>query len=312
MSLKIQNEFKTHFSKSEIEKLQKTRIIQKNLVHLQNLPDSLLNENILIQKEYLGQFGKILKIYLVKKTNINLKKKSNSAYITFSNKEEASYCILTLDSLVIENCLIRAFFGTSKYCIHFLNNIECYNKDKCMFIHYLANPNEILGNCNFNYNDHLNLAKKIINYGSNENKNYILNLKINYYTFLPNVKNIYLRDDFYSDFNKTNYSSSNSSNSSDSNKNIICFKNQQFCLFKFKEESRFFSKYNNNNNIIYNNSLCDVSEKLKKLIDDIFIRFSFFNKFSSFNNDLIEFCKKKYNLINDNWIDYELNNNNLD
>ena len=124
MSLKIQNEFKTHFSKSEIEKLQKTRIIQKNLVHLQNLPDSLLNENILIQKEYLGQFGKILKIYLVKKTNINLKKKSNSAYITFSNKEEASYCILTLDSLVIENCLIRAFFGTSKYCCTFASQNE--------------------------------------------------------------------------------------------------------------------------------------------------------------------------------------------
>ena len=77
--------------------LLKQRIIQKNLVHFQGFPDYLFNENLLISPEYLGQYGTIIKIVLASKEDKASNKKVNSAYITFETKEQAAYCILTLD-----------------------------------------------------------------------------------------------------------------------------------------------------------------------------------------------------------------------
>ena len=313
MSGRLKNEFRPIFTKEDYNQLIKCRIIQKNLVHFQNFPDSIADQNLLIQSSYFGQFGQIKKIVLVSKKDEN-SKKTNNAYITFSSNEEAAYAILVMDSLIIDNHLVRAFFGTSKYCIHFLNNIECFNKEKCMYIHSLANENEILGiNSKFSYNEHLKLAKKIINYGSFENRNFVLNLNIPFNTIFPNIKSIYLKDDL-NDNNTTNSSIGNnlsmswSSKSSDSNKNILYIPNNDNYIFKYKEESRFFCKYTNY--CIYNNN--DNSYCLKNLIDDIFIRLVFFQKFENyypFEKALKEFSKKKYGLENDFWIDYKNNNN---
>ena len=69
------NEFKPYFSKDDYQRLIKSRIIQKNLVHFQGFPDSMADKNLLIQPAYFGQFGKILKIVLVSKNDENTKKK---------------------------------------------------------------------------------------------------------------------------------------------------------------------------------------------------------------------------------------------
>ena len=188
-------QLKTFFTNQDFQIYSKLRIIQRNLVHFLNFPDSLLNEELLKSKEYFGQFGQITKIMLTSKIDSISKKKSNSAYITFSKNEEAAYAILSIDSIIIEGQLVRCFFGTSKYCIHFLNNMECINKEKCMYVHSLANDSDIIGiNSKFGYSEHIKLAKKIINYDSFENENYIMNLNINFTTIFPNVKSIYLKD----------------------------------------------------------------------------------------------------------------------
>ena len=317
------SEQKIRFSKEQCQRLQKLRIIQKNLVHFQGFPDSLNDQNILIQKSHFGQFGKITKIVLVSKNEENQKKKTNSAYITFSKKEEASFAILSMDSLVIEGHLVRAFFGTSKYCIHFLNNKECKNKEKCMFIHYLVNDNEILGiNSKFDYNDHLNLAKKILGFNSPKN-NYEINCIFDFNKVNNNIKNlnINLKDDFsdgsttyslrknsissvgscFSDnINNNNINNINNNNKINQNENNI---------FKSKEESRFFCRNNSNINNYKINFI--ISEQLKKLIDDVCIRKGFFLKFSDYYNikySEIEFCKNKYEMVDDNLIKYVLKN----
>jgi hypothetical protein len=224
------------------------------------------------------------------------KKKTNSAYITFSKKEEASFAILSMDSLVIEGHLVRAFFGTSKYCIHFLNNKECKNKEKCMFIHYLVNDNEILGiNSKFDYNDHINLAKQILNLANFEFKKFSLNIpNKNVHTFL-------IKEDI-SDINTTNSSfrkhssSSNSSNNSDKNYSTLKHKN---LLFKYKNKSRFFD-YDDDN--IFEQKENEVPETLRNIVDDLFIRFPFFNQFEdliSFKNLAIDYCKEKLKTNND-------------
>ena len=179
---------KHFFTPEETKTLSRHRIIQKNLVHFQNFPDFLLNKELLSSKEYFGKFGKILKIVIVSKEDEITKKKQNSAYITFSNNKEAALAILNFDSILIGENLVRAFFGTSKYCIHFLNNLECFNKEKCMFVHQLANENDYLGvNSKFRYSEHIKLAKKIVK-DNNFNNNDKSNINVNDQIIIPKRK----------------------------------------------------------------------------------------------------------------------------
>ena len=305
---KIEEEKQKIFTPQEIQYYSKIRIIQKNLVHFLGFPDSLLDQKLLYSNEYFGQFGTIIKIMIVSKIDEISNKKSNSAYITFSNNEEAAYAILSIDSIIIDGNLVRAFFGTTKYCVHFLNNVECYNKDKCMFLHYLADENDMIGiNSKFGYSEHIKLAKKIINYGSIENRNFICNLNLSFKTILPNVKNIYLRyENFSNCLSLNNFISGdifinnsiyNKINSDYRKKNEL--KNNNIKIFKYKNKSRFFN-YNDEN--IFEQKENEVPETLRNLVDELFIRFPFFNQFEdliSFKNLTIDYCKEKLKTNND-------------
>ena len=192
----IESKKHTYFTREEYQILSKSRIIQKNLVHFQGFPSIIADKNLLSKKEYFGQYGKILKLIIVSKYDNITNKKSNSAYITYSTNEEAALAVLSVDSILIEGKIVRAFFGTSKYCVHFLNNEECFNKEKCMFIHELADNDDVLGiNSKFGYSEHIKLAKKIINYDSILTKNYISNLKLNFHTILPKITVIYSKEE---------------------------------------------------------------------------------------------------------------------
>ena len=311
---------KPFFTSQDFQIYSKLRIIQKNLVHFLNFPDSLLNKELLKSKQYFGQFGEITKIMLSTKVESISNKKSNSAYITFSKNEEAAYAILSIDSLIIEGQLVRCFFGTSKYCIHFLNNMECFNKEKCMYVHSLANDSDILGiNSKFGYSEHIKLAKKIVNYDSIENKNYIMNLNINFTTDFPNVKSIYLKDENVNISKNDSLKSSNSttfSNSSNKNLNNILDKNynyyndnnnvnnnnnnNNYCfLFKYKDKSRFYHCENKLDNEM------EVPESFIHIIDKLSKRIPYFNKYEeliSKKNLEIDYCKQKMKIYKDSWL----------
>ena len=296
MSIKIPqiqniNNQKCYFTDEEREQLSKLRIIQKNLVHFQGFPDYLLNSELLQMNEYFGQFGIIKKIVVSTKEDELTKKKSNSAYITFSNNKEAALAILSIDSTNINGNFVRAFFGTSKYCIHFLNNMECVNKEKCMFIHNLANENDYLGiNSKFRYSDHIKLAKKILkdfNTNLNNNKNpfnfipYFLNSNNSDNSFdkliLPKRKNSNSsRSSLGSSTLNSSFGSRNSlkKNVNNNNNNV-----NNYQLFKSKDQSRFF---NDNFNYKFDNE--DISEEIKNLIDQILLRYGFFKKYDNFIN----------------------------
>ena len=216
------------YTDKNILALSKQRIIQKNLVHFQGFPDSIYDKDLLLTPEYFGQYGRIIKIVLVSKEDKVLKKKTNSAYLTFETKEQAAYCILSVDSIKISNHLVRAFFGTSKYCTHFLNNYHCFNEEKCNFLHYIAEPSDIINeNTKFGYSDHIKLAKKIIDFGSMQSKYYVMNNYCKIKTILPNIKNIYFKEDINNVDNmkilNNNHrrNNSNSSNNSTANNSKI-------------------------------------------------------------------------------------------
>ena len=239
----MRNMFLFNPTKESIAYLSKIRIIQKNLIHVQGLPKSLANADILKSNEYFGQYGQILKIFVAQKTNPDNNKKLYSAYITYSNEIEAASAILCVDSLLIETKIIRVFFGTTKYCGFFLNNIQCPNPNKCSFLHKIATDKDIIikDNSNFSYDDHINLSKKIIQ--SSNLKTFLNKNNNKKSTVLPPVDFIFLSEE-----EKQNYFASKNiryiKNIETSNNNIYLNDfNEQLNNFDFN----FFSSNLNNN-----------------------------------------------------------------
>ena len=89
------------------------------------------NENLKLP-EYFGQYGKLKK--LVVNTNYIYKPKGSAgpsygAYVTYSSPKEAALAILGIEQHVMDSRLLRASFGTTKYCSFFLKEQKCLNKD---------------------------------------------------------------------------------------------------------------------------------------------------------------------------------------
>ena len=302
------------FTEEESKELSKQRIIQKNLVHFQGFPDRLYSKELLSSQEYFGQYGLISKIILTNKMDKKSNKKSNSAYITFSTFEQAAYAILSVDSIKIDNQLVRAFFGTTKYCNHFLNNFKCFNSEKCMFLHYLVDKSDIIAeNSKFGYSEHIKLAKKIIGFGSVQSQLYVMKNSNKNKSVLPNIVTIYHKDDILiktknhrrkksneSEDNSLNNSNNNTSSSSNDsirnsinefenkdkkenliNNNINTLNEEKLnLLYKGRNQSRF--DFANNSINLYNNNNNDVNvlKVTQDLIDELSSRMAFFIQFN--------------------------------
>ena len=131
------------------------------------------------------------------KINPDNKRKNYSAYITYSKEREAALAILCVDSLMIKGKIIRAFFGTTKYCSYFLNNSKCQNLEKCFFLHQLANDDDIIldSERDFTYNQHLNLSKKILKLSSPEDIEILRKMEKPKKNVFPPVEYIFMSEE---------------------------------------------------------------------------------------------------------------------
>ena len=96
--------------------------------------------------EYFGQYGKIIKLVVNKNKTYNANGPNGPSYtcfITYSTEAESSLAILSMDNYTIDNHEIKANYGTTKYCINFLKNAQCRNKE-CIFLHKLADEKDIV------------------------------------------------------------------------------------------------------------------------------------------------------------------------
>ena len=165
------------FLDSDMYKMQSSnlRIICKKMLYLIGIPYEIANEETLIKKEYLGQYGSIQKIIINK--NGYLKNESNyptySSYITYSSEIEASLALLALNNSLVSNHKLNACYGTNKYCNSFLKGIECTNKD-CYYLHETADINDIIMKNNsqmkLQFLEQQKIATKIANIYSKEQK----------------------------------------------------------------------------------------------------------------------------------------------
>lgn len=118
--------------------LSEFRVVQKNLVYVIGISAKIAHEHILKEPEFFGQFGKIIKIVVNRKNFLSNNGSGNppsaSAYVTFARKEDAAKAIEYVDGSVYDDRVLRATYGTTKYCSYFLRGLTCQNPG-CMYLH---------------------------------------------------------------------------------------------------------------------------------------------------------------------------------
>jgi hypothetical protein len=87
--------------------------------------------------DYFGQYGRISKIILVKRTPPGTQVPVVGLYITYHRREDAARCITAVDGSASPgggNEIMRASYGTTKYCMSFLRGVNCPDHN-CMNLH---------------------------------------------------------------------------------------------------------------------------------------------------------------------------------
>lgn len=137
MNKQSKNGLRTRAPLPERAYLSRYRVIQRDLVYVIGIPIDIANEEILSRYAYFGQYGPIKKIVVNNQTvhTSSFQKPTVSAYVTFQNIEDAWECLYALESFSIGGHLLKASFGTSKYCSAFLSGQKCTKPD-CMYLHY--------------------------------------------------------------------------------------------------------------------------------------------------------------------------------
>lgn len=117
--------------------LSELRVIQKNLMYVIGISMKIAEENILMEPQYFGQYGKITKIVVNKKAYGSGPNASASAYITFTKNGDALRAIEDIDGSIFDGRVLRATYGTTKYCSFFLRGLGCTNPE-CLYLHEMG------------------------------------------------------------------------------------------------------------------------------------------------------------------------------
>ncbi|RKO93798.1 RING/Ubox like zinc-binding domain-containing protein, partial [Blyttiomyces helicus] len=114
------------------------RVVQKNLIYVLGLPQKIATEDNLRSQDYFGQYGKISKVIVNRRTHtytpVLTSLPNTGVYIVFAKKEDALRAIDAVDGTLCDFKTIRATYGTTKYCPFFLKNQPCQNVG-CLNLH---------------------------------------------------------------------------------------------------------------------------------------------------------------------------------
>ena len=113
------------------------RVLQRNLLYVVGLSPSVAKEDILKRKDYFGKYGKIVKVA------VNKKQSPACAYVTFKHDKDAAEAIAGMNGISVDGRVIRASYGTNKYCGAFLQGLPC-TKSNCLYLHVVESSQHIV------------------------------------------------------------------------------------------------------------------------------------------------------------------------
>ncbi|KAI9456465.1 hypothetical protein F5148DRAFT_1287974 [Russula earlei] len=120
--------------------LANVRVVQRNVVYVVGIGPRFAKEEListLRSNDYFGQYGRISKIILVKRTPPGSQAPVVGLYITYHRREDAARCIAAVDGSASPGGgseIMRASYGTTKYCMSFLRGVNCPDHN-CMNLH---------------------------------------------------------------------------------------------------------------------------------------------------------------------------------
>ncbi|CAA7267893.1 unnamed protein product [Cyclocybe aegerita] len=120
--------------------LANVRVVQRNVVYVVGIGPRFAKEELiptLRSNEYFGQYGKITKILLVKRNSPGGGGPVVGLYITYHRREDAARAIAAVDGTSSPGGgreVMRASYGTTKYCMTFLRGVSC-SDHSCMNLH---------------------------------------------------------------------------------------------------------------------------------------------------------------------------------
>ncbi|EJF62637.1 hypothetical protein DICSQDRAFT_160966 [Dichomitus squalens LYAD-421 SS1] len=120
--------------------LANVRVVQRNVVYVVGLGPRFAKEELiptLRSNEYFGQYGKISKIVITKRTPPGGRAPVVGLYITYHRREDAARAIAAVDGAPSPGGggeIMRASYGTTKYCMSFLRGVTCPDHS-CMNLH---------------------------------------------------------------------------------------------------------------------------------------------------------------------------------
>ncbi|PLB39598.1 CCR4-NOT core ubiquitin-protein ligase subunit MOT2 [Aspergillus candidus] len=136
---------KREIEASSRKNLAGVRVVQKNLVYVIGLNPTIRDEHQLLQTlrgpEYFGQYGDIEKIVVSKAKPGGNPNQGIGVYVTYTRKSDAATCIAAVDGSANGDRVLRAQYGTTKYCSSFLRNEQCHNRN-CTFLHETGEDSE--------------------------------------------------------------------------------------------------------------------------------------------------------------------------
>ncbi|KAH9948104.1 hypothetical protein B0H21DRAFT_848596 [Amylocystis lapponica] len=120
--------------------LANVRVVQRNVAYVIGIGPRFAKEELiptLRSNEYFGQYGKISKIVIVKRTPPGGRAPVVGLYITYHRREDAARAIAAVDGAPSPGGgqeVMRASYGTTKYCMTFLRGVSCPDHG-CMNLH---------------------------------------------------------------------------------------------------------------------------------------------------------------------------------
>ncbi|KAL1744196.1 hypothetical protein HDZ31DRAFT_39212 [Schizophyllum fasciatum] len=120
--------------------LANVRVVQRNVVYVVGIGPRFAKEELiptLRSSEYFGQYGKISKILLVKRTPSGGRAPVVGLYVTYHRREDAARAMAAVDGAPSPGGgkeIMRASYGTTKYCMSFLRGATCTDH-ACMNLH---------------------------------------------------------------------------------------------------------------------------------------------------------------------------------
>ncbi|PFH50694.1 hypothetical protein AMATHDRAFT_176752, partial [Amanita thiersii Skay4041] len=116
------------------------RVVQRNVVYVVGIGPRFAKEELiptLRSEDYFGKYGRITKILLVKRTPPGGREPVVGLYITYYRREDAARAIAAVDGAASPSGgreIMRASYGTTKYCMAFLRGVSCHDHN-CMGLH---------------------------------------------------------------------------------------------------------------------------------------------------------------------------------